>query len=229
MHKKYDVFLIDADNTLFDYDKAEMHALHLTLDIFGYAYDADTLSIYRKINSKAWDDFERGIIKKTDINKQRFTAFFAELGVNYQVEAFADEYMLQLGKGNFLIDGAETLCKSIVDAGKQIYIITNGILSIQTARLSASVIKPYISDFFVSEHVGFQKPDLRYFNYVLNQIPPVNYHDILVIGDSLTADIQGAVNANLDSCWYNHHKSINDANIVPTYVIENIAEAIQFV
>ena len=227
--KKYDIFLFDADNTLFDYDIAEANALKIMFDYCGFDYDESIRTIYREINTAEWRKFEKGEISKEDLQTSRFTRLFDNIGVWYDPKDFNDKYLYELGKGAFLIDGAYEICEYIASRGKKIYIVTNGILATQTSRIKHSLIKDYISDFFVSEFVGFQKPHIAYFEYIFAQIPQVGKDKILIIGDSLSADIAGGINAGIDSCWLNEHDNENHTDIVPTYEINKLNELRKFI
>jgi 2-haloacid dehalogenase len=226
---KYDIFLFDADNTLYDYDKAEAHALKTMFDCCGFEYSENLRTIYREINSQAWRDYENGKISKTDLQTIRFERFFGKIGVRHDPSDFNARYLAELGRGTFLIDGALEVCKDIVSHSKQIFIVTNGILATQESRINHSLIKNYITDFFVSEFVGYQKPDTQYFEYVFAHIPKIPKEKILIIGDSLTADIVGGINAGIDSCWFNEHGHDNNSDIKPTYEIRKLRELIKFV
>jgi len=227
--KKYDIFLIDADNTLYDYDKAEAYALQTMFEQCDFAYSEDVRLLYREINEQAWRDFEEGRTTKEALQIARFEQFFEKLGVWHDPADFNARYLAELGRGTFLVDGALEICQAIAAAGKQIYIVTNGVLATQQSRIKHSLIKGYIVDFFVSEHVGYQKPDVRYFEYVLKRIPQVPMEQILIVGDSLAADIAGGRNAGIDTCWFNEHGIENSTNIQPTYEIRRLAELVDFV
>jgi len=227
--KKYELFLFDADNTLYDFDKAESCALKTMFDYCGFEYSERVLAIYRGINSQAWRDYEDGKISKKDLQSIRFERFFSEIGVWHDVTDFNAKYLAELGRGTFLINGAEDICKEIVSKGKQIFIVTNGILATQESRIKHSLIKEYISGFFVSEFVGFQKPDVRYFDYVFEHIPKIPKEKILIVGDSLKADIAGGHNAGIDNCWFNEHGIENTTSITPTYEIRKLSEVAMFV
>ena len=227
--KKYDIFLFDADGTLFDYDMAEANALKLMFEKCGLDYAEGIRKKYREINSQQWDKFEKGEISKEELQISRFTRLFDYIGVDYNAKDFNEKYLYELGKGSFLIDGALEICEKIVSHSKQIFIVTNGILATQTSRIKHSVIKDYISDFFVSEFVGYQKPHISYFEYVFAHIPQIGRDKLLIIGDSLTADMQGGRNAGIDSCWFNEAGKENHTEIIPTYEIRKLSEIQKFV
>jgi 2-haloacid dehalogenase len=227
--KKYDVFLFDADGTLFDYGLAEANALKIMFEHYGFDYSENIRIKYREINSQVWESYEKNEISKENLQTLRFTRLFNNIGVFCDVKIFNEEYLNELGKGAFLIDGALEICKDIVSFNKKIYIVTNGILATQKARIKHSLIKDYISDFFVSEFVGFQKPNILYFNYVLSHIPEIRKDKIIIIGDSISADIKGGNNAGIDSCWFNQSGIINDSDIKPTYEIRTLNELNKFI
>jgi FMN phosphatase YigB (HAD superfamily) len=166
--KKYDIFLFDADGTLFDYDMAEANALKTVFEYCGFDYSENIRSKYREINSQAWKSYEKGEITKAELQTLRFKRLFDSIGIIYDGKTFNAQYLAELGKGSFLIDGALDICREITSHNKKIYIVTNGIFSTQKARIEHSLIKEYISDFFVSEFVGFQKPQKEYFDYIFS-------------------------------------------------------------
>jgi len=226
---KYELFLFDADGTLYDFDMAEANAFKTMFNFCGFDYSESTLVKYREINVHVWDSYEKGEISKEDLQILRFSRLFETIGIHYDEVDFNRKYLAELGKGAFLIDGAFEICKEIVTRGKQIYIVSNGIQATQEARITHSLIRDYITDFFVSEFVGYKKPDVEYFDYVLSHIPQVGKNRILLVGDSLTADIAGGNIAGIDTCWFNADKNKNQTDIVPTYEISKLQELYQFV
>jgi len=227
--KSYDVFLFDADGTLFNFNMAEACAFKTVYEECGFAYSDDILKRYSEINEQLWKSFEKAEVTIDEIKTLRFIRLFNEMGVHYDEYDFNDRYVVELGKGAFLIDGAKEICEEITRQGKKIYIITNGITKVQIARLGYSTIKEFVSDIFISELIGFQKPDVRYFEHVFSNMPQVDKERILVVGDSLTADIKGGVNAGLDTCWFNEKTAENSTDITPTYTIYNLSELTQFI
>ena len=226
---KYDVFLFDADNTLFDFEKAEESALKSLFEEAGLTYSLSAADKYKEINNALWAEFERGETTKEALQILRFSRLAEYLNINMDGAKLNKLYITALGKCAFLVDGAEVLCKTLYKAQKSIYIITNGISVVQKSRLANSCIKQYISDIFVSEDVGFQKPHISYFDYVLAHIPAVEKEKILVIGDSLSADIKGGINAGIDACWFNINKTENKSGTTPTYTINSLDEFLRII
>lgn len=227
--KKYDLFLFDADGTLFDYDMAEANALKITFDYCGFDYSENIRLKYREINSQVWKNYEKGEITQSELQTLRFKYLFNDIGIYYDVKNFNEMYLNELGKGSFLIEGALEICKEIVSCSKKIYIVTNGILKTQKTRIEYSLIKNYISDFFVSEYIGFQKPHISYFKYVFKHISQIEKNKILIVGDSISADIAGGNNVGIDSCWFNKSGDINNTEIIPTYEIRKLKELHKYI
>ena len=223
------MFLFDADGTLFDYDMAESNALERMFTSRNFDYSENIRLKYREFNSQVWNRYEKNEITKEELQTLRFEHLFDYIGVTCDEKNFNEEYLHELGKGAFLIPGALEICKAIVSKGKRIYIVTNGILATQQSRIKHSKIKNYISDFFVSEHIGYQKPHVLYFEYVFANIQTINKAKTLIIGDSLSADIAGGNNAGIDSCWLNISREKNTTNIIPTYEISELIELCKFI
>jgi 2-haloacid dehalogenase len=198
-------------------------------DYCGFDYSESIHLKYREINSKVWESYEKGEITKTELQTLRFIRLFDDIGIYCDVNNFNEMYINELGKGAFLIEGALEICKEIVSSNKKIYIVTNGILITQKTRIEHSLIKEYISDFFVSEFIGFQKPHPLYFEYVFTHIPQTEKEKILIIGDSVSADIAGGNNAGIDSCWFNKSGAVNNTEIIPTYEIRKLNELNKYI
>jgi len=227
--KKYDYFLFDADGTLFDFDAAEVSAFAKTFKAYSFVYTEEILRLYKQINEKAWADFELGKRSKGEIVTWRFKMLFEKLSLDCDPEIFNDAYLTALGEECQLIFGAESMLKRLKAAGKDIYIITNGVFRVQESRRKKSTIDTFITETFVSESIGFQKPDVRFFEHVLSSLPTVDKSNMLVIGDSLTADIKGGNLAGIDTVWFNPTGVKNHSDAMPTYEVSDLSELERFV
>ena len=224
---KYEAYLFDADDTLFHFDMAEEHAFKKVFNDAGLTYSDDILNLYRSISKVLWHKFENAEITKDELQFKRFHDLFAELNIDYNAKQMNDAYVLALGTGAYLIDGAEDICKSLTESGKRIYIITNGVAVTQKMRITSSVISGYISGLFVSEDVGFQKPQIEYFDYVLSHIPNIDQTSTIIVGDSLLSDIRGGIQAGIDTCWFNKNNEKNTTTFRPTYEVNRLIDIIQ--
>ena len=220
----YETYLFDADDTLFHFDRAEEYAFKRVLQDAGLSYSDEMLRLYRSINKALWEKFERAEITKDDLQYRRFRELFLKLHLDLDPEQMNNAYVLALGAGSYLIDGAEEICNLLTEAGKRIYIVTNGVAVTQKMRIRNSAINQYISGLFVSEDAGFQKPQKEYFDYVFSRIPHPDLTKTIIIGDSLLSDISGGIQAGIDTCWFNKDNSPNTSAIQPTYEIKYLRE-----
>jgi len=226
--KKYDIFLFDADDTLYDFSLSSAYALKSMFEQCNFDYSDSIQAEYIKINIQEWQRYEKGEISVQELQITRFSRLFEEIGVFHDVEDFNKRYLYELGKGMFLTEDALEICGEIVAQGKQIYIITNGLVGTQEARAKHSPLSKYITGVFVSQAVGHQKPDKEYFRHVLANIP-ADKDKMLVIGDSLAADIAGGNSAGVDTCWLNTHGTKNLSKIKPVYEIINLRQLQKFI
>ncbi|MEY8572871.1 YjjG family noncanonical pyrimidine nucleotidase [Oscillospiraceae bacterium 21-37] len=201
---EYRTLLLDADGTLLDFPRDMENAfLSLYKDFFASQrpYAPEYLACYDRCNAAWWAKLERGECTKPQLYVGRFVDFLRETGLTGTPERLTEEYFLRLGAGGAVYPGALELVERL--AGKySLYIVTNGNASTQKTRLQNSGLLSFIKDYFVSEDAGAAKPDSRYFDYVFSRLPEADRETSLVIGDSLTSDIQGAVNAGLHSLYY---------------------------
>jgi len=223
--KKYKWLIFDADNTLFDYDKAEKRALLKTLDAFDIAYPKQTIiDSYHNINHKLWMQFETGEIKsQAEIKHKRTKQLFNLLNVNQQIDKFADDYLYNLSQNSQLLDNAKIVIKKLAET-QQLIIMTNGMTAVQKPRFKASPIYQYFKHIIISEEIKHSKPSPEIFDHAFELMKQPNKNDVLMIGDNLGSDIQGGINYQIDALWYNPAQVKIDHNA--TYEIKNLLEFI---
>ena len=202
---RYTTVLFDADDTLLDFRRAETDALRIAFGRHGLPQDGDFVDAYHRINRALWDRFNRGEIEKREITETRFVRLFREFSVPLDGIEFNDRYLDCLSQFGYLMPGADTLCRTLHDAGLSLYTITNGVGFVQKRRFAASGLAPYFDGVFISEDIGAAKPAKAFFDYVLRHVRERDPRRILVVGDSLTADVAGGQSAGLDTCWIDFH------------------------
>lgn len=214
---KYKIILIDIDDTLLDFQKSEEIAIIKTMEQYGVTPTEQLIQLYKSINSKHWKMFERGEIEREALLVSRFKEFFGPLNINEtNYSKINESYFDNLASNPIEIDGAAQFLEKLSKDYK-IYAITNGVKRVQTRRLSLVSIKNYFEKIYISEEVGYQKPNVEYFEYVLNDLNIKDKKELLIIGDSLTSDIQGGINSGIDTMWYNPKN--NSSNIKYDYMI----------
>lgn len=221
---KYEIIIFDADETLFDFKKSERDAFKNAMLEFDIEYDeSHHLKIYQGINTAIWKEFEEGLITQEKLKVERFKRLSDALKARFDEEQFAKSYMKHLSYASFLYDDSVALVESL-HKDYRLTIITNGLKDVQDNRIRKSTIAKYFEDIVVSEEVKVSKPDPKIFELSLNNIKHTDKTKVLIVGDSLTSDIQGGINFGIDTCWYNPNKIVNETKIKPTYEISNLMD-----
>ncbi|MBC8061603.1 MAG: noncanonical pyrimidine nucleotidase, YjjG family [Clostridiaceae bacterium] len=221
---KYQIIIFDADETLFDFKKSEKEALQNTLLEFDIKYDENHhLKVYKAINTAIWKELENGLITQKKLKVERFKRLSDSLNAGFDEVEFAKSYIKHLSLASFLYDDSMELVESL-HKNYRLTIITNGLKDVQDTRIRKSIIAKYFEDIVVSEEVKVSKPDPKIFEHALNNIKHTDKSKVLLVGDSLTSDIQGGLNFGIDTCWFNPSKIVNKTAIKPTYEISNLME-----
>ncbi len=228
--KRYQWLLFDADGTLFDYDRAEAKALEGTFRDFNLPFSARHAETYQVINHQVWQEFENGQISSTDLRVARFQRLFAALRMDggIDVEQFSTRYLRNLATASDLMEGAEDVVRKL-HGQYHLALITNGLKDVQRPRLANSAIANCFAVVAISEELGAAKPDPRYFDLIFEQMGQPARETVLVIGDSLTSDIQGGVNYSLDTCWFNPQGKPAKPGLRATYEIRHLRELVRLV
>ena len=225
---KYKWLLFDADDTLFDYNKAEMTALKQTFEENG-RYCSDSCHLrYRDINFGLFKELERGAISSTELRTKRFELLFREFDIPLSVDEFSKKYLCNLANNSTLIEGTPEII-SRLSASCRMLIVTNGIADVQRPRLENSEIFKYFDGIVISEEAGAAKPAAEFFDAAFNQMGNPSKKDVLIIGDSLTSDIAGGINYGIDTCWYNRNGIKNENDLDITYETTELKSLLKIV
>ena len=219
----YRFALFDADNTLLDFTAAEDHAIKECLLARGLPTDSETISLYSAINDGHWKRLEQGLTTRDRLRVERFSDFFRAVGYGGDPVAMADDYVEALSRQTQLVEGALELIASL-HGRCGLYIVTNGITSVQTRRFGGCPLAAYFDACFISEQMGCAKPEKEFFDQVAAAIPGFDPQHALVIGDSLSSDIQGGINAGLDTCWFNPRGKDAPDGMKITHTIRRLSE-----
>ena len=227
---KYKYLLWDIDGTILNFEKAEKRAIRTLFEKFNLGECTDEmLSHYIEINKKYWKLLECGKMEKERILVERFEEFFLKEGIRTDVASeFNKAYQLALGDTIAFNDDALDIIKA-QKKNYQIIIVTNGTAIAQKKKLERSGLDKIADNIFISEEVGYEKPSIHFFERVIAKAGIDDISQAVIIGDSLTSDIQGGVNAGIDTCWYNPKEDVNDTNLKPTYIIKNLHELCEIV
>lgn len=195
--------LWDIDGTLLDFLKAEKYGIRACFSQFGLGECTDEmLARYSNINRKWWQKLERGECTKPETLKGRFEEFFQAEGLpTASIDQFNEAYQLHLGEHAFFCDGGKETVQTLQGHVQQ-YAVTNGTAIAQDRKLKNSGLDRLLDGIFISERIGFEKPDIRFFEAVFASIP-FSKEECIIVGDSLTGDIRGGMNAGIRTAFYN--------------------------
>ena len=196
-----DIFLLDIDETLFDFPREEREALWRTLKKRGAEPTEEMLSRYHAINESYWKKLERGEITRARLVVERFEVFLREYGRADSPEEFSKEYFPELASGGKFYEGAEAFVKALKERGR-IFLVTNGAQFTQTRRIAASGLGAYADGVFISEAIGINKPAKEYAAYVEAHIEGYDRSCAVWVGDSLTSDAPCAASLGIDFILY---------------------------
>lgn len=215
--------LFDLDDTLLDFHRAEAEAIRHTLREIGIDATDETVGLYSRINRSCWAKLETGEYTRDQVLHNRFDFLFEALGVEGDAHATQKLYEYRLSLGAYYVDGAEELLNALY--GKyRLYLATNGIVNVQSRRIKDSGIGKYFEDIFVSERIGYNKPDKRFFDDAFSRIDGFKHEESVMVGDLLTSDIRGGINAGIKTVYFNPKGKENDTDIHPDYEIHSLAE-----
>nr|WP_325259429.1 YjjG family noncanonical pyrimidine nucleotidase [uncultured Oscillibacter sp.] len=223
----YSYLLFDADDTLFDFPKASDQAFHQMCALHEIPYTPERHQMYHEINLELWAAFDRGEVTKEFVTLERYVRFLKALNLERDPAACNRDYLAALGKGVYPLPHAEAVCRELKARGHRLFIVTNAVASVQRSRLRGSVFAELFEAAFISEEAGAAKPSRAYFDYIRRQLPGLRDENALVIGDSLTTDIQGANNAGLPCCWFNPAGKRRREGLRVDYEIRDLRELLE--
>ena len=219
--------LWDVDRTLLDFGAAERAAIRKLFSEFGLGECTDEmLRRYSEINVSFWRRLERNEISRAEVLKGRFVQFFGEYGIDTSiVEEFDDLYQLRLGDTIVIRDDCLNILRALKGKVGQ-YVVSNGTVAAQTKKLRLSGLGAQMDGIFLSDELGVEKPNKAFFDKVLEAVSPESLSDVMIVGDSLTSDMQGRINAGIRTCWYNPDRKPLPAEYTVDLVISDLHELI---
>ncbi|MEI3607602.1 YjjG family noncanonical pyrimidine nucleotidase [Pseudogracilibacillus sp. SE30717A] len=226
--KKYDIIFFDVDDTLFDFTKSEQEAFNKVFDKYNLL---NSLKLYEKsyqeISKVLWRDLEDGKMSLVALGSERFRRLFLEHELDIDAVVFNQDYLKFLGVQTHLVKEAEKVIRDL--SHKRLAIITNGYTDVQKSRINKSPLEGAFEHIIISESTGFQKPQTEIFDYAFNKLQITDKDNVLMVGDSLTSDIQGGVNYGIDTCWFNPKYKENNTSLKPTYEINKLESLLEII
>lgn len=216
------VVFIDIDDTLLDFTKCANDAIKSACNKFGVPYTTTLVDTFHPINLDLWHRLEKKEVTKEKLFDTRFQIVFDKLGIKADGIAFETAFRENFHESAILVDGARDLLEYLRSKYK-VYVASNASMHQQTNRMKRAELDGYIDGYFVSEEIGFPKPQKEFFDACFKALPDVKPQDVVMIGDSLSADIKGACEYGLKTIWYNHRNEPT-ADVKCDYIVSRLSE-----
>ncbi|HHU6750729.1 TPA: YjjG family noncanonical pyrimidine nucleotidase [Staphylococcus pseudintermedius] len=218
----YKVILFDFDDTLVDFHDAEVQAYGHLMRHYEVPSHFHDYHRFKEINQNHWEAFQRGEITKAEVLRHRFIETFETYGM--AVNGQEADIVFRDGLARAPIKWLAGIIPMLEALHSQyaLAIVTNGVTDTQERRIAQTNLHTVIDHIFISDKIGAQKPNVGFFEAVFEVFDQYDKKDFLIVGDSLTSDIQGGINAGIDTCWFNHRQLENKTSIQPTYTIDHI-------
>ena len=214
---------LDLDDTILDFHQAEHTAITRTLSAFGIDPTEEITDAYRRINLRCWKELERGTLTREDLKRVRFEKLFQQFGVEADVQAVSDAYMEFLGQGHWFLPGAEEAVERL-SKKYRLFLASNGTASVQKGRMTSANLYRFFEQCFVSEELGAAKPSKAFFDAAFARIEGFDPAKAMMVGDSLSSDILGGINAGIRTCWVNTNHYPPKPEIRPDFEIPALAD-----
>ena len=213
---------LDLDDTILDFHKAERIALSKTILDFGVEPTEEVLQLYHVINKWHWEQLELGTLTRAEVLVNRFGVLFEKLGKTVDPTDCARAYEKNLSVGHYFLPGAEEAVAAL-SKKYRLFLASNGTASVQKGRMTSANLYRFFETVFVSQEIGYNKPSPDYFNACFASIPGFDKEKTIMVGDSLSSDIKGGINAGIRTVWVNpDHKDCGE--IKPDYEIEALSQ-----
>lgn len=240
--KQYKAVFIDWDDTIGDFIGAAKLALQEMYDKYHlcdyFASLEEFVSLYKPHNIELWDQYGKDLVTKAFLRVDRFL-WPLQHGSKLALSPFASsphrlsqlaeqlsEDFLNLTTAHFsLLEGAEELVRYLARK-YPLTVVTNGFVEVQYEKFDKSGLRDCFAHIVLSEEVGCQKPNPRIFEEAL-RMNGLAAEDVVMIGDSWSSDIQGAINAGIDQIWIRKSKDPLPEGQSATYLVQSLSEVME--
>ncbi len=215
--------LIDIDNTLLDFHKCSREAMCLAADDYGIVFPENYFEIFTEINNSLWAKIERGKLDRQGLFKIRWNMIFEKMGINADGVAFEERFREYIKKCAIPVEGANEILEYL--SGKYyVCVASNSELAQQEKRLKKAGMMPFIRKIFTSEEIGYAKPSAGFFEACKKELSSFEKDEIILIGDSVTADINGAKAYGFRTCWFNFDKKADAECAAADFIVDELTE-----
>ena len=195
--------LLDLDGTLLDFKASEKKAFINTIYKFKDIIPSDDICLkFSQINEELFNEFAKGNLKRIEFQRLRFKKMTELLNTDIDEVKFNEFYVKNLEVQAELYNDAIILLDYLKNKYK-LYVASNGMYKVQINRLKIAKIFDYFTDIFISEDIGYNKPDANFFKAIISKIGDNNLDEYIIIGDRIDADIKGGISFGINAILVN--------------------------
>lgn len=230
MSYKYIIF--DVDDTLLNYGSAFYTAEKAIADYLKVEYSEEYMALSEKLGWKAWKEAGLNDTDSKDVQKNYHTYYYQYLRQHYRdlieayhasvcVEELVELYIRSVASSKVFMEECTLQVYKTLSEKYKLVLATNGIDRIQRERIQAFL--PYTYKTYISENMNTIKPAKEFFQYIMDDIG-CEQKECLMVGDSMSNDMVGALDAGMDVCYYNNRNKRIPEGISVNYEIKGIEE-----
>ncbi len=224
----YTTLLIDLDHTLLDSEASERLAFRRAMEIAGVTDPDRYFMTYTEINGDLWAAVERHELAPDDVKVLRFERLVDVAGLEADVSVLAEAYVAGLGALGDLYPGTRDAL-ALLSERATLGLVTNGIGQVQRSRIDRLGLERYFDAISISGELGFAKPGVEIFAATFRQLGGPSRDSALMVGDSLSSDIQGGLNYGIATCWFNPAGAPLPDGIVVDHQVAALHETLPFI
>ena len=197
----YRAIFIDIDDTLLDYIPCCREAFEFALPEHPEYFD-----LFFEISGRLFSEAKHGLHTIAEVMELYPKEFIATIGYPPEaVDPFKHAFRAAWGKTHTLVPGAKEMLEHLKTKGYRLFAASNSFGHLQRSRLEQAGILPYFEDTYISMDIGYDKPDIRFYQEALRRCG-LQPHEVLMIGDSMTTDVIGAQKAGMDALFFDRQK-----------------------
>lgn len=214
---------IDVDNTLLDFHRCAEYSIKKGFAEWNMPYSDEVFTVFNRINNGLWNRIETGTLTKDELFRIRWQLIFESLGIDRNGRDFEKLFVVNLAESSIPVKGAKELLEYLASK-YDVYVTSNAIHQQQIKRMKKAGMYNYIKDLFTSESIGFAKPTKEFFDECFRRIPDTKKEQVIIIGDSLTADIEGGTAYGIKTCWFNFNGEKFTERLTADYIVDTLEE-----
>ena len=230
MKMLYKAIIFDLDNTLLNFELCERQAIlgaledcAVSLDLNGVS-ETIFLQVFETYNSKYWR--QRETFSPNELIEMSYRSTLAHLDIQTDQISNLSQSFWHIFNHSAVMEPDVNEVLTVLARNYRLAVITNGFVSAQLPRMQAAGIEHFFEEVVVSEAIGFAKPSAEIFHHALSKLD-LTPAEVLYVGDSLLHDYTGAIQVNIDFCYYNRKNQVLPQEAQPKFMISELLKLLE--